>query len=356
MKPDDDSVFCKPSVPINPLQLLSWLVFEPTLLERYSKTLTRKQVISSYLQAMPWIVIISVSVYLLKYFVIVASDIFLLFLSKFEIGFVGGYYLADGFIEKLLISFCAGFLPLIVLIIIFCMAGGLAGGVFFGLAKGLAGGMAIGLVAGLGIGLINVLSKGLVFGLANGLAFGLTFGLSFMVAFGRNFGQAGSWTGGLIFGLVSGGSFMSAYGWAAGLANGLAWYFAFFRIYNYPLYWLRSLWRFNFYDSPYHRDELIWFPLWGVAEKFRRLAVQSPADAAKFIAFLREYRPLQRRLADQIAHAAMAGTWLNQPLAFECFSAPTIENKDFQPTEDWLNQLSQLKQQLIAYRQQIQPS
>jgi hypothetical protein len=303
MKPHDDSVFHKLSVPKNTRQLLSLLIFDPIFLFFYSETQTRKQAVLKYLCAIPWIILIYGMVYLLACFVIVISDAPLLFSNKFEIIFVNSYRLTNGFVQQLLFTLQAGFLAFIK---------GLALGLIFGLAASLAGSLAVGLSIGLDFGL----AYGIIFGLVNGMVFGLTFGLVVV----------------------------------------LAWNLIFLRGYKYPLSCLHILWRLDFYDSPYHRDDRIFVPLWGAERKFRHLAVQSPEDAAKFIIFLREYRPLQRKLADQIAHAAMAGTWQNQPLEFECLNAPTIEDKNFQPSEDWLNKLFKLKQQLIAYRQQIQPS
>jgi hypothetical protein len=320
MKPHDDSVFHKPNAPENTLQLLSWMIFEPTLLERYSEVLTRKESVLIYLRAVPWFVLVSGFVYLLACLTIVVSDAPLFFPKEFYTIFINDYYLADDFSGKILIVVKSGFWELVIRLIFWIT------------------------VFGLALVFVGMLTEGLVVGLAFGLGYGLIYGLIFKLAFGLAFG--------LVLGLVLGLTRRLA----RGLVLGLAFYFFAFRFYIYPWYFLRGLWRLDFYDSPYHRDELIHLPLFGASGKFRRLAVQSPVDAAKFIAFLREYRPLQKKLADQIAHAAMAGTWLNQPLAFECLSAPTIENKNFQPTEDWLNQLTQLKQQLIAYRQQIQPS
>ena len=101
---------------------------------------------------------------------------------------------------------------------------------------------------------------------------------------------------------------------------------------------------------------MIWLPLWGVEKQFRRLALATPEDALKFVRFLREYRPLQSKLADSIAHAACAGTWLNHPLAFESLEPPLIENDQLKPSDDWLKQLQALKEQLVAYRHQTQLS
>ena len=55
----DDRVFSKPGVPENTWQLLSWVVFEPILLERYRVTLSKKQTLTILLKAYCCIVLIS---------------------------------------------------------------------------------------------------------------------------------------------------------------------------------------------------------------------------------------------------------------------------------------------------------
>ncbi|MDD2816476.1 MAG: hypothetical protein PHP00_12220 [Thiotrichaceae bacterium] len=101
---------------------------------------------------------------------------------------------------------------------------------------------------------------------------------------------------------------------------------------------------------------MIWLPIWGVEKQFRRLAVNDSETALRFVTFLREYRPLQAKLADKIAHAACAGHWLHAPLSFEVLEPPLIENTEFKPSETWLTQLQALREQLIAYRHQTQLS
>jgi hypothetical protein len=224
----------------------------------------------------------------------------------------------------------------------FGLAVGVASVLFFWVSDGKFEGVSliISLLFAMSFGLFAHLMKrlfmGLTFGVLGGLAGALTLVIIFII-FEPNYR-------GLFGGLLG------------GLSWGFGWCVNYYRLYFYPIHWSLSLWRLDFYHSPYLNDGRIELPLWGATNKFRRLALNSPCDATKFIAFLREYRPLQSKLADQIAHAALAGTWLNQPLTFACLTPPIIENKTFHPSEDWLNQLAQLKQQLIAYRQQIQPS
>jgi hypothetical protein len=141
---------------------------------------------------------------------------------------------------------------------------------------------------------------------------------------------------------------------AVGLAGGLAFYISYFRLYSYLFYFIRCLFGVSFYDSPYHHDAVIWLPIFRVEKQFRYLALSNSEYAHKFIRFLREYRPLQSKLADSITHAMQAGLWLNNPLVFEILNSPDIENKKLQPSDKWLNQLEALRSQLISYRKQNQ--
>ncbi|MDD5632329.1 MAG: hypothetical protein PHI13_09940, partial [Methylococcales bacterium] len=323
----DDSVFSKPEAPENSWQLLYWIVFEPVLLERYSEKLNKKQTLSVFLKAYCCVVLIALAIYLVGCFVIAAADTPTLFSTHYETEFVDNYRMLTGFEQKFFFIVQKSIVELAV-----GLAGGLAVGLVFGLASGLASGLAFGLAFWLAFGL----AVGLAFGLASGLTNGLTNGLAS--------GLASGLTNGLTNGLSS------------GLAVGLGFYFSYFRLCFYPLYSIRSLFGVNFYASPYHKDAMIWLPLWGVEKQFRRLALATPEDALKFVRFLREYRPLQSKLADCIAHAACAGTWLNHPLAFESLEPPLIENDKLQPSDNWLKQLQALKGRLVAYRQQMQLS
>jgi hypothetical protein len=176
------------------------------------------------------------------------------------------------------------------------------------------------------------------------LAFGLVLGQFFALELGLDFVLVLGLAGGLPVGMF------------LGLAGGMAYYVSYFRLYCYPFHFIRSLFGVDFYNSPYHNDAGICLPLWRVGKKFRSLALETPQDAIKFVHFLREYRPLQTKLADSIAHAACAGTWLNQPLAFKVLQPPLIENKKFKPSDLWLKQLAELKAQLLSYRHQTQLS
>jgi hypothetical protein len=211
----------------------------------------------------------------------------------------------------------------------------LAYGLYWGLDSGLSIGFSF--MHGLAVGIANGIVLRLELGLAKEFAFGLALGLAFGPlprVFAFELDEL------LIF----------------GLAFGVAWYLSYVRLYFYPLHFIRSLCGVDFYLSPYHKDAVIRLPIYGVEKQFRRLALTTPEDALKFVRFLREYRPLQTKLADSIAHAACAGTWLNHPLAFDFLQPPLIENDHLKPSDDWLHQLQALKEQLVAYRHQMQPS
>jgi AAA+ ATPase superfamily predicted ATPase len=157
--------------------------------------------------------------------------------------------------------------------------------------------------------------------------------------FGQAFGQAVGLAGGLAF----------------GLALGLAFYIGYFHLLFYPFYLLYYGFKLNFTHSPYHYDAVIWLPIWRAKQRFCRLALQDPQTAQKFVNSLRQYRPLQAKLADYISHAANAGRWLQQPLAVEkTLNAAIIENESLKPSKLWTTQLSNLKQQLESYYNQSQ--
>jgi hypothetical protein len=64
------------------------------------------------------------------------------------------------------------------------------------------------------------------------------------------------------------------------------------------------------------------------------------------------HRPLQSKLADNIAHAANAGIWLKFPLEVRILRTIIIANEELKPSLDWLKKLEILKAQLISFNQQ----
>lgn len=157
---------------------------------------------------------------------------------------------------------------------------------------------ASGLAVGLAVGLPARLELGLAWGLAAGLAEGPAEGLSV----------------------------------AAGYASG------FLRIPFYPWHVFRSAFRADFYRNPYLNDAGIVLPLPGVRARLTTLAEEEPATAQRFMAFLLEYRPLQRQLAMHLTHAVAAGQWRQHVLDPDHLRPPEVvaEEPRLQPSEAWL--------------------
>jgi hypothetical protein len=99
---------------------------------------------------------------------------------------------------------------------------------------------------------------------------------------------------------------------------------------------------------------VIWLPIWGITSRLTQAAQQDPKTAMDLVRFLQEYRPLQTQLAMHIAHAATAGDWRQNPLNEEILNPPPLieKAKKLLPSANWLQALENLKQQLIAYRQE----
>lgn len=96
----DDSVFSKPFVPKNSWQLLSWVIFKPILLQRYSDTLSKKQTNIIFLRAYARIILISFTLYLLCCFIVVVTDTQTLFPAIYTTKFVDPYRSLAGFEQK----------------------------------------------------------------------------------------------------------------------------------------------------------------------------------------------------------------------------------------------------------------
>ncbi|OQW91535.1 MAG: hypothetical protein BWK78_04375 [Thiotrichaceae bacterium IS1] len=133
----------------------------------------------------------------------------------------------------------------------------------------------------------------------------------------------------------------------------------FLAIFTLPFYLyhlLKIFFSIDFYHNPYIYDGFILLPLPTVKTRLSRLAYQQPETALAFVDFLLEYRPLQRKLAMHILHAATAGQWAQAypPLNADKLSPPNVakEIKRFIPSGDWTQQLARLRQQLISSQTQ----
>jgi len=151
--------FAKPIEPKNSFDLFKWLVFEPLLLERFEKTLTRAEkyrLILKNIFVNFFIIIIPLTIilYTISVVIIAAFDLPLIFPPdapkvNTEV-FIQQWRTYSNFWEK--VYFFISFYEYISL-------KNLADGLAFGLAGGLAGGLAFGLVDGLAVGLVGGLAS-----------------------------------------------------------------------------------------------------------------------------------------------------------------------------------------------------
>ena len=347
---DSDSVFHKPDKPRNSLQLISWAIFEPLLLRRYSKSLSRKRGVVELLKTYPWLILISTLVYLLSVGIILGLDLPTGYPDWFRPGLVEKLTEYSS-IEAKIIAYIQYTIPDFYDRLAFGLAGGLglglAGFLVFGLDFDLIVVLAAPLIAGFASSVAYGYAEDLAFGLAGGLAFGLAGGLAVGLAGGLAVGLACSILAiGLTGFLYTGFAGFLVFGLAYGLAIAFGFVITYFRLPFYPFYCIQSV---SFQQSPYHRDAVIWLPIWRAKQRLGDLAMADPQTALKFIEFLREYRPLQQKLADTLVYAALAGFWRQQPLQWEALAEPIIENAKLQASKNWLDKLKQLKAELQSY-------
>ena len=230
-------LFERPDRPKTALTLLSWLIFEPMLLERFDRQLTRKTRMAWLLKGGLWIIAISLVLYLAGAAMVVWGDLPTRFPEMFR-GDIAQTWasLPDGLARY---GWWMGE-----------TLGGLVQGLSIGMVLSVASGASVGLVAGFAGGLIfvlifvlaivlasvfaSVIAYGLAFGLVSGVAAGLVAGLTIKMAHGLIYGTVS----GLVIGLVAG---MNA-GWMQGVLVGgingvvfsLAFFAAYLRLMFYP--------------------------------------------------------------------------------------------------------------------------
>lgn len=180
-----------------------------------------------------------------------------------------------------------------------------------------------------------------------GLAMGLTIGTHGGLFAGRK--------GALLLGIPI-GLLMYAFAWATIGAYpslvflGTFWLF-FFRLGFYPFYFLSTLTELDPGQNPYHRDAMLYLPLYHERRRLTRLALESPQACESFQQFLLKHRPLQRRLGLHLKHAVVAGYWKNAPLDPAILDfAPFIPAADngFRPSQAWWDQFYEMKKALLA--------
>lgn len=320
--PIQDPLFKKPDRPGSVWELLAWLFFEYRLLKRYGRRLSPWQRVPLVCRAyLVFALFVSV-----LYFVGIGLTV------GFELparipwayepliseGFVSqsdGIKQASLLIEKSAVPFALSLAMGLVVGLVVGLGGGLGGGLAWGLAVAVLG-LTVDFVGGL-------LAVGLAYGLARGVAGGLLVGY-FVGDFAWRL--AGGFEAGFAAGLVAGLALIAGYA------------FGFLSIPFTLWHVLRSAFRVDFYRNPYLGDGGIRLPLPGIRRRLTALAEEDPETARRFIAFLLEYRPLQRGLAMHLTHAASAGEWRQHVLDPDYLRPPEVvaEEPRLRPSEAWI--------------------
>ena len=350
------SFYKRPDRPKTTLTLLSWLIFEPMLLERFDRQLTRKTRMAWLVKGGGWIVFFSLMIYLAGAAMVVWGDLPHRFPDMFRADIAQTWAsLPDGlarygwWMGETMVGLIQGLAA--------GMALSVAGGVSVGLVAGFAGGLIFVLIFVLAIVLASVLSSviayGLTFGLVSGAAAGLVAGLTIKMEHGVIYGGVS----GLVIGLVAG---MNG-GWGQGLfvggVNGLVFSLAFFaaylRLMFYPFYAARSFFFSpDLLTNPYLKDGVIRLPLPRLDNTLVMQGWMSPDMGFDLARFLLEYRPFQRSLAMKMIHAATAGTWYRHPLDPDRLVLPQVNDqpdmKVFLPDSRWTVTVGKAKRDLSA--------
>jgi len=313
----DNNVFNPPKQSRNSLELLKWAIFEPVLLENYSKTLDKKQTVIASLKAYVWIALISLTIYSVNCLFMSIEWI----LSMFEIFPESSieYWILEtnSLSENFTIFFIDNLVSALKIII---------GGIIVSQIIGLTGGLRKNLMLALIISLIGSLPISFIFDLANP-DFNWINPLMLSLILGSILSLIEYFTFAFILGLVINlGAYNLSYSFADALILNLGfiigWYVFYFRIPFYPYHFIKSFFNSKLDKNVYLKDGLIWLLIWGLKNKLFQDAYQRPEIAKQFVNFLLEYRPLQRELAMEILHAATAGEWKANVLKLNHFNAP----------------------------------
>jgi len=102
----------------------------------------------------------------------------------------------------------------------------------------------------------------------------------------------------------------------------------------------------------------VYLPIWGARRRLTDAAFGDPETGTRFAEFLLEYRPLQRKLAAAVLHAAHAGRWRLRPLDSDRLTPLSVpaDQPDYAPSAGWLRILAGLRKDLIAAHTQNQIS
>lgn len=359
------SRFQMPTEPKNGLDLLRWVIFEQRILRRFNrKTLYMDETLPWLVKTFPYIIFLSVAVYIGSLIIVAIFDFPSHFPQFYEKEFITSWQLITKWhqdstvILRIVWLFFQtkndffSVLPIFSLSIAFLFFEP-GRGLVYALSFGLGFGLFSSLTSGFGGVFVIDHAFGLVFGLALGivleigpfeLIFGLFFGLVFVLVFGLSGGINGEVAIPFGFGLI----FIPAFN------------LIYFRLPFYPFYFVYGVFAHNFERNPYLKDGSIPLPLFLLDKQLIRLAYEQPDKADEFAEFLLEYRPLQYWLAAKIPLAANAGRLRQQAVELnaDALVLPSFpEDEDlvkFHPSVKWQTNLVQLRTQLVHSQTQSQ--
>ncbi|MGE0086098.1 MAG: hypothetical protein AB7S75_16955 [Desulfococcaceae bacterium] len=334
------------------MELVRWLIFEPNLLEKFSRTLSRKASVIWFLKTFPWIILLTVTLYFFFSAIIVALDLPIRFPGEFKSGIVEKWHPEEFFpnfllwIQKtyiymafvLALILAGGIVLSLTLGLPFVLTGSLVVALTFTLLEGLSENFTFGglvtvfFKVGFAVGLAGFFKLDLIMGVAAGLGIGLGEGLVF--------GSKENWELGFKVGLAS------------GLASVLGFCSGYFRIPFYPFYVIKNFIWNSLTLNPFLKDATIRLPIPFLKQKLLKFSWNNSQLSFQFRDFLLEHRPLQKTLAFHITHTATAATWYHHPLHAEFLILPLLDEEDtesklyFQRAK-WINKLETLKSQRI---------
>lgn len=369
--------FERPTKPKNSWELLKSAIFDYQLFEVYEKTLTGKEQRAVILKSYIWTFFISSVIWIIMSMLTAYFDLPNLFSKEYQDSFYEGWQKTTGFVSKsqyyllntwylMIIIFVLGIVFIFekdlrnselhismlyfVLSTSFVLVGGLTSGLAISLVLGTIWGGVFGVVddnLSSSNTLVGYLSKlltensttSLLYILANrlmgilftGLQAGLTISILLWSLFDTEFSLSLSLSmlGVLMY------VFMK--------------FLMFFRLFPFYLYYQIASFSHSRLDkNPYIKDRTILLPIRGLQKKLTQQAQENPQLAQQFINFLLQYRPLQRKLAMHLTHAANSGKFQQNPIKTKTLALPKIaeDHPKFEVSEKWNNLLQQTKETL----------
>lgn len=222
----------------------------------------------------------------------------------------------------------------------------------WGLAWGLTWGLALGLINGLSLGgaieAIGWTTTGIIWGGVLGLVAGMKIKLNEGLAFS------------VVLMLLTGGS-VGGFFWlreeqvlavdaalSLGISTLLTFNLIFFRLIIWPFYWIRSFFHNSLLKNPYLHDQMILIGLGRVDRALLKQSWEDPPLAYQFSDFLLNNRPLQKRLAYKMGHAATASLWYQYPMNPNLLRVPPLPPgaENMRPSARWLDLLEALRDML----------